>query len=333
MRLLVLGGTSFVGRHLVDTALDHGHEVTIFHRGRTNPQLFHQADHRLGDRGPGDYSALSTGSWDATVDVSAYLPRHVEQALDALGSRHGHYVLVSSVSAYDPEQATRDEGSPRFAPPAPDTERIDAETYGPLKAACERLAEDRLASSQVAIVRPTYVVGPYDPTDRFTYWSRVMDSGGRIPVAWPDEPLQVIDVRDLAAFMLRLTMTAASGIFDAVGPYAPLAAFLADLAAPERPYELVDVGAEALDTLHVSLPMVDGDPRNRPLMTRLGTRAVEAGLDTRPLGTSASDTVAWDIARGRPALRVGPSADQRAMLMPPVSWSSPPGEQTRVTGP
>lgn len=315
MRLLVLGGTSFVGRHLVDTALDHGHQVTLFHRGVSNPHLFPQAEHRHGDRTSGDYASLADGRWDATVDVSAYVPRHVQQALDTLRGRQGHYVFVSSVSSYDPARATRDEESPRHQGPGPDTEVVDSRTYGPLKAACERVAQQHLGPSASALVRPTYVVGPYDPTDRFTYWARVMAAGGKVPISWPDEPLQVIDVRDLAAFMLRLATTATSGAFDAVGPYAPLAAFLADLAVPERPYELVDVGEEALDTLGVTLPMVDGDPRNRPLMTRLGTRALEAGLHTRSLSASARDTVAWDIARGRPALRVGPSAAQRTVLL------------------
>lgn len=320
MRLLVLGGTSFVGRHLVEAALERGHLVTLYHRGRTNPGLFPQAEHRYGDRTSGDYSALATGAWDATVDVSAYVPRHVDQALQALDGRHGHYVLVSSVSAYDPALATRDEGSPRYSPPGPDTEAVDAETYGPLKAACERVAERRLdplgpAPHGLAIVRPTFVVGPYDPTDRFTYWARVMAGGGRVPVAWPDAPVQVIDARDLARFMLRLATTATSGVFDAVGPYGTLTRMLADMSVPERPCELVDVGSDALDAAGVSLPLIDGDPASRPLMTRLGDRAIGAGLTVRSLAETARDTVAWDVHRGRPALRVGPDEAQRAALI------------------
>lgn len=315
MRLLVLGGTSFVGRHLVETALAHGHRLTLFHRGVTNPRLFPQAEHRHGDRTSGDYASLSEGRWDATVDVSAYVPRHVEQALGMLGGRLGHYVLVSSVSAYDPRRATRDEDSPRHPRPEPDTEVIDAQTYGPLKAACERVAEQRLGPSGAALVRPTFVVGPHDPTDRFTYWARLMAGGGRVPIAWPDEPLQVIDVRDLAAFMLTLATTKTRGVYDAVGPYARLSSFLADLSVPERPHELVDVGAQALTAAGVTLPMVDGDPQRRPLMTRPGQRSVDAGLHTRSLQRTARDTVAWDVQRGHPELRVGPTPDQRAALV------------------
>lgn len=314
MRLLVLGGTSFVGRHLVETAFTDGHEVTLFHRGRTNPGLFPQAEHRHGDRASGDYQALTGGDWDATVDVTAYVPRQVNQALDALDGRQGHYVMVSSVSAYDPAVATPDEGSPRYARPAPTTETVDEHTYGPLKAECERVAEHRLGERGVAVVRPTFVAGPHDPTDRFTYWARVMAAGGRVPVAWPDEPVQVIDVRDLAAFMLGLATAATSGVFDAVGPFGALRVLLDDLAVPQRQYELVDVTAR-LDAAGVALPLVQGEPADRPLMTRTGERARAAGLRVRPLRETARDTVAWDIHRGRPDLRVGPDEATRAALL------------------
>jgi 2'-hydroxyisoflavone reductase len=169
MRLLVLGGTSFVGRHLVEVALAHGHEVTLFNRGRTDPGLFPQAEHRIGDRTDGDYASLAAGTWDATVDVTAYVPRHVIQALDALGDRGGHYVQVSSVAAYDGRCARQDEDSPLWPLPEPRTEEVTDQTYGPLKAACERAATWRLGAGALAVVRPTYVVGPHDPTDRFTY--------------------------------------------------------------------------------------------------------------------------------------------------------------------
>ena len=315
MRLLVLGGTSFVGRHLVDAALTRGHDVTLFHRGRTNPSLFGAAEHRHGDRTTGDYSALGEGSWDATVDVTAYVPRHVDEAVSTLDGRHGHYVLVSSISAYDPAQATRDETAPRHPEPAPDTETITAATYGPLKAACERRVEDQLAVDTWTVVRPTFVVGPYDPTDRFTFWARDMDEGGPVPLAWPDSPVQVIDARDLAAFMLGLAESATPGSFDAVGPHAPLRRMLADLAPPDRTYELIDVGPERLAEAGVTLPMVDGDPDSVPLMTRPGARATAAGLTTRALRETARDTVAWDGGRGRPPLIAGPTQAQRAALL------------------
>ena len=315
MRLLVLGGTSFVGRHLVQAALDEGHAVTVFHRGRTNPDLFPDVERRLGDRARGDLDALRDGRWDATVDVSAYVPRHVAEALAALDGRQGHYVLVSSISAYDPATATTDEGSPPYGEPDPDTEHVTAESYGPLKAACERQALRSLTPVTPAIVRPTFVVGPHDPTDRFTYWARVVAEGGQVPLAWPDAPLQVIDVRDLGAFMLTLAIRRSSGAFDAVGPFGSLEDMLTAMLPREADTTLVDVGPESLDAAGVALPMVDGDPASVPLMTRPGSRAGDAGLHCRGLRETARDTVAWDIERGSPELRVGPSAAQRAALL------------------
>lgn len=319
MRLLVLGGTSFVGRHLVDIALERGHRVTLFNRGRTNATLFPDAEHRYGDRSTGDYAVLESGSWDATIDVSAYVPRHVDQALDALADRSGHYVLVSSISAYDHRVAGRDEDSPRWPAPAPETEDITPETYGPLKSACERCAEGRLGTGAVSIVRPTFVVGPHDPTDRFTYWVRVVSRGGRVPLAWPREPVQVIDARDLGAFLLTAAASRHAGCFDAVGPHAPLEELLREISVPDRPVTLVDVGEDRLRAAGISLPMVDGDPVNRPLMTRPGERAAAAGLSKRPLRQTARDVLAWDVSRGSPPLRVGPGDAERQALLDDAS--------------
>ena len=323
MRLLVLGGTSFVGRHLVQAALQHGHDVTVFHRGVTNPHLFPQAEHRHGDRSTGHYGALDVGTWDATVDASAYVPRHVEQVVDALGHRSGHYVLVSSVSAYDARRARTDEDSPAWAPPAPRTEEVTAETYGPLKAACERAAVAKVGASQVSLVRPTYVVGAHDPTDRFTYWARRMARGGRVAMAWPQAPVQVVDARDLGMFLLTCALHDVAGTFDAVGPWAPFRQFLTSIADPDRPHELVDVGPDALHDAGLRLPLVSGDPAEVPLMTRPGSRAVAAGLHTRSLAESAAATVAWDRERGSPPLQVGPTVEQEKDLLAQAGGAAP----------
>lgn len=162
VRLLFIGGTSFVGRHAVEVAVADGHGVTVFHRGRTNPGwLDGQIQHRLGDREIGDYHSIDgRESWDAVIDVCAYVPRHVDQLADVLGGRCGHYVQVSSVSAYDPARATVHEDSPLHGDPAAGSEDVTAH-YGPLKAASERAAVARFGD--VAVVRPAYVCGPYDP--------------------------------------------------------------------------------------------------------------------------------------------------------------------------
>ena len=144
MRLLVIGGTSFVGRHLVEQAVAAGHDVAVFHRGRTNPDLLEgRVEHRLGDRDTGDYASLAgTETWDAVVDVTAYAPRDVHQLADALDGRAGHRVHVSSVSAYDLDRATVAEDAPLYPDPSGVAE-VGSAPYGPLKAACERAAVAR----------------------------------------------------------------------------------------------------------------------------------------------------------------------------------------------
>src|SRR5688500_12203971 len=183
MRLLVIGGTSFVGRHAVEVAVEDGHDVAVFHRGRTNGDLLAgRIDHRIGDRNTPDYASLDNGeTWDAVLDVSAYVPRHVHQLADALGTGVGHYVHVSSISAYDEDVITADEDSPLAADLAdPSVEDVTGETYGPRKAMCERAGLARFGEHHTAVVRPTYVCGAHDPTDRFTYWARRVAVGGDI---------------------------------------------------------------------------------------------------------------------------------------------------------
>ncbi len=244
MRILVIGGTQFVGRHAVEAAIAGGHDVTLFHRGRTNPGLFADLEHRHGDRTSGDYASLATGeSWDAVIDVCAYAPRHVHQLADVLDGRGGHYVHISSISAYDETALTPAEDSPLCADlDDPTVEEVTNETYGPLKAMCERASVERFGRAGTAVVRPTFVAGPHDHTDRFTYWVRRMERGGRVAVLRPDAPLQFVDARDLGAFIVSCATSATSGSFDGVGPTAPLRDVLAALAPSGVAHELVDIG-------------------------------------------------------------------------------------------
>src|SRR3954468_20227464 len=168
MRILVLGGTAFVGRAIVTEALRRGHEVTLFGRGRTGGDLFPGVERRRGDRDTGDYAALAGGAWDAAVDVCGYVPRHVGQAMDALGDRVGRYLFISSAAVYAQDVIVP--GAGEEAPlrsPERGTEEIDDHTYGPLKVACEADIVARYAD-RATIVRPGIVAGPHDPTDRFT---------------------------------------------------------------------------------------------------------------------------------------------------------------------
>src|SRR5258708_26300360 len=222
MRMLVLGGTSFVGRAIVADALSAGIDVTLFGRGRTGADLFPDVPRRVGDRDTGDSAALRGGSWDAVADVSGYVPRHVGQAMEALGDRVGRYLFISSHAVYVRTGVGRgsDEDTPR-RPPVRDTEELDEDTYGPLKVACE---DDVVAryGSRATIVRPGKVAGPHDPQDGLTYWVRRAARGGRVALPGrPEQPVQVIDSRDLARLVVRLMKDRRPGAFNAIGPAEP----------------------------------------------------------------------------------------------------------------
>ena len=316
MRLLVIGGTSFVGRHAVEAAVEQGHEVAVFHRGRTNADLLAgRVDHRIGDRNVPDYASLDTDeTWDAVLDVSAYVPRHVHQLADVLGTRAGHYVHVSSISAYDDDVITPDEDSPLAADLAdPSVEEVTGETYGPLKAMCERAGAARFGEDRTAIVRPTYVCGAYDPTDRFTYWARRVASGGDIAVLDTTTPLQIVDARDLGAFMVALATGAVAGTFDGVGPSSAVTDLLAEITPAGVDARFVPVTPEQLEAAGATLPLVSREVE--AFMARPGNRARAAGLTTRPAAETAEYTRAWDTERGLPGLKVGPSAEQEQALL------------------
>lgn len=316
MRLLVIGGTSFVGRHAVEAAVAQGHEVTVFHRGRTNADLLAgRIVHRIGDRNAPDYRSIDTDeTWDAVLDVSAYVPRQVHQLADVLGSRAGHYVHVSSISAYDESRITPDEDAPLSPDLAdPTTEQVNGDTYGPLKAMCERAALARFGEDRTAIVRPTYVCGPHDSTDRFTYWARRVADGGAIAVLDTSTPLQIVDARDLGAFMVGLAAGAVAGSFDGVGPFAPVTEMLAEITPDGVEARFVPVPEARLEAAGVSLPLLGDSPA--ALVTRPGARARAAGLVTRSAVETAEATRAWDDERGRPPLRVGPTAEQEQALL------------------
>ncbi|HET9546776.1 MAG TPA: NAD-dependent epimerase/dehydratase family protein [Desertimonas sp.] len=318
MKLLFVGGTSFVGRHAVEAAVAAGHEVTVFHRGRTNDDLLAGSiTHRHGDRNAPDYSALADATrWDAVIDVSAYVPRHVHQLADAVAGRTGHYVHISSISAYDDELITPHEDSPLNTDLAdPTVEDVTNETYGPLKAMCERAGQQRFGEDRTAVIRPTYVAGPHDSTDRFTYWARRMGRGGDVAIVGPGAPLQIVDGRDLGAFILTCAESASAGAFDAVGPWAPIEEFLATITPTGVEARLVDVGGAALEAVGTALPLLSASPETAAFLSRPGDRARAAGLSTRPLAETADATRAWDAERGEPELKNAPTPEVEAELL------------------
>ena len=294
MRLLVIGGTRFVGRHLVEAALVAGHDVTLVHRSATD--LFPAARHVLADR-DGDLSALADGAWDATVDVCAYLPGQVRSLAAALGGRGGHHVFVSTVSVHaDPPGPGGDEDSPLVPVAGEDVEEVTDTTYGPLKVACERAATAAYGD-RLAIVRPTYVVGPHDHTGRYPWWIRRMARGGEVlaPGA-PEDPAQVVDVRDLADFQLGLATGGIGGVFNAVRPSLPWGDLLeATAAVAPAGTTLTWVDAEWLTGQGVAgedLPLwSEGVVEWASAMSP--ARAEAAELRHRPLSETVRDTAAW----------------------------------------
>jgi 2'-hydroxyisoflavone reductase len=307
MRILMIGGTRFIGKHVVASALDSGHDVTIFHRGRTGADLFPEVEHLIGDRDE-DLGALASGSWDATVDTCAYYPRQVHELADVLGARGGHHLIVSSVSAYArPETAGFTEDTPLIELADPTVEEVTNDTYGGLKVLCERAAADRFGEDTV-VVRPTYVVGPDDYTWRFPWWVARIARGGDVLAPGPaDNPSQVIDVRDMASWMVGLLERGESGAFHAVSPAPPfswqdqLDATVRAVAPPGTTMTWVDeqfLLDEKLDDS--ALPLWSGGDPDVLIMAADPAAAIATGLAARPLEDTVRDTLAWAEATPMP---------------------------------
>ena len=210
MRLLVLGGTKFLGRAAVEAALERGHEVTLFNRGETNPDLFPKAEKLRGDR-DGDLSALEGREWDAVIDPSGFVPRVVRASAELLRAS-GHYLFVSSGSVYaEPYTPGYDESAPTVQLEDPDSEEV-LEDYGALKAACEDVVREAFPEAHTN-VRAGLIVGPHDGSGRFTYWPlRIAAGGEALAPAPPERLVQFIDVRDLGAWLVTETQYGTAGL-------------------------------------------------------------------------------------------------------------------------
>jgi 2'-hydroxyisoflavone reductase len=299
VRLLVLGGTKFLGRAVVAEALALGHEVTLFNRGETNPELFPEAEKLRGDR-DGELRALEGRSWDAVVDPSGYVPRVVRASAELLRSSVGHYVFVSSISAYaNPLAAGFDESAP-LKQPELRSEDVD-EHYGALKVACERVVEE-VFPGRSASVRAGLIVGPHDPTDRFTYWPvRVARGGEVLAPGRRGRQWQFVDVRDLGRWILRLAESRTAGAFTATGPVP--AATAAEVLETCRAVSASDARFTWVDE-ELLLEREVGEWMELPLWLSAQSefahmleadvsRAVAAGLTFRPLAETVRDTLEW----------------------------------------
>ncbi len=313
MQILVLGGTSFVGRAIVEDALRTGAEVTLFGRGKTGADLFPGVTRLTGDRDTGDYTALRGGSWDAVVDVSGYVPRHVGQAMDALGERVGRYLFISSHAVYQKTGVGpgSTEDTPR-RPPVRDTEELSDETYGPLKVACEDDVTARYGS-RATIVRPGKVAGPYDWQNGLTYWVRRAARGGRVALPGdPDQPVQIIDCRDLGRLVVQLLADDRPGAFHAVGPADPVTMGGLIQTCARVAGTQVKVAPVPPETAPPMFPLIRTD---WPSQQRSAARATAAGMPATPLAVTAADVLTWDRERGEPPLPGGFTLEQEQAVL------------------
>ncbi len=306
MRLLVLGGTRFLGRHLVEAALARGHEVTLFHRGRRGAKLFPEAERLEGDR-DGDLSALRGRRWEAVVDTCGYLPRAVRASAGLLAGAVEHYTFVSSISVYgDFGRRGFGEDAPVRTPPDPEPEEMDWELYGELKVGCERAAEAAMPG-RVLVVRPGLIVGPHDYTDRFPYWCRRVAAGGEVLAPGdPERQVQLIDARDLAGWTIRMAEERRTGVYNATGPRSGLTMRgmlegIRDAVGGDARFTwvpekfLLDAGVRPWEELPFWVP----EEMAGILAADVG-KAVRAGLAFRTLAETARDTLAWDALRDGP---------------------------------
>lgn len=323
MRMLFIGGTRFVGRAMAEAALVAGHGVSVLHRGRTGSVDLPEAEHLLADR-DADLSVLCGRTFDATIDVCAYLPRQVASLADALGDRGGHHVYVSTMSVYADDPPTGfSEDAPLAELADPAVDEVTNETYGGLKVLCERAAVAAYGAESVTLVRPTYVVGPRDYTFRFPRWVRRIAAGGEVLAAGPtDAPVQVVDARDLGAWTIDLAASATPGAFNGVGTglpftFADMLDAIVEAVAPKGT-ALTWVDAAWLVEQGVdgpSLPLWD-EGRYEATMTGSNAAALATGLLPRPLAETARDTLAWiDQDGAAPADAAGMSSERETELL------------------
>jgi 2'-hydroxyisoflavone reductase len=325
MRILIIGGTRFLGRQLVESALARSHEVTLFNRGKSNPDLFPQLETILGDREK-DVEKLKGRIWDAVIDVAGYLPRIVRLSAEVLKDNVSRCVFISSLSVYrDFKNVGIDESYPVGKLEDETIEEINGETYGPLKALCEQAVQDIFGGERALIIRPGLIVGPHDPTDRFTYWPvRVARGGDVLAPQKPEAPIQIIDVRDLSDFTMKLIEENASGVYNVTGPdYELTIGRLLD-ASKQVSGSDANFRWASVDFLNQNnvqawsdLPTWIPDDEEGVGFSRINvSKAIAAGLKFRPLEETVRDTLEW--ANARPVdheWRAGLTAEREAQAL------------------
>lgn len=299
--LLILGGTGFIGPHLTQEALRRGWKVTHFNRGKRAAEGVPGVETLIGDR-KGQLDALRGRSWDAVIDDTGYIPKYVRMSAELLAPAVGYCLYISSISAYASFAKPNDEHSPTGKLTNPDVEEITGGTYGPMKALCEQYSEQAF-KGRIAVVRPGYIVGPLDSTDRFTYWPvRASRGGEMLAPGTPRDPIQIIDVRDLSAWMMKLVEARTNGYFNAVSP--PGAFTMGDLieasrqASPRSAAKATWVSEDFL-AAHWKADDLDLPPWSPMKGDMAGASltsiksSLPTGLRSRPLHETVRDTLEW----------------------------------------
>ena len=325
MKILIIGGTRFLGRHLVQSARARGHEVMLFNRGLTNPDLFPDVETILGDREK-DFSEFLCHEWDAVIDTCGYVPRVVRLSASALEGCVDRYVFISSISVYPGfSKVGIDESDPVAKMEDETVEEITGETYGPLKALCEQTVQEVFGDDRSLIIRPGLIVGPYDPTDRFTYWPvRVARGGDVLAPESPEAPVQIIDVRDLSDFIIKLIEENASGTFNVTGP--DYALTIGEMLETSKRVSDSDAkfhwaSAEFLSRHEVApwsdMPVWIPNTEEDAGFSRVDvSKAIRAGLTFRPLEDTVRDTLEWaQTRRSDRGWSAGMSAEREAQVL------------------
>ncbi|MBX3372458.1 MAG: hypothetical protein KF817_01375 [Phycisphaeraceae bacterium] len=352
MNILILGGTSFLGPALVRAAQARGHVLTLFNRGRTRTNLFPDVERLHGDRDPANGDGLDAlrgdRRWDAVIDTSGYYPRHVAASADLLAGRTDRYIFISTISVYAAHDTP--DADENAALGTMEDETVESmgdrfQNYGPLKVLCEKAVE-RAHGSHALIIRPGFIVGPEDPTDRFTWWMLRLGEGGTVAVpGGPDDPMQVIDVRDLGRWTILCAERNLGGRFNACGHASPIPlgrmveSASRGIGAPVTPRWIPWATLEAMDEAGTATPAwplcIPPHGPSAGFHRRSNARAVRAGLTFRPLEETARDTHAW--MRSQPEARqsrcrdgAGPTlAAERALLASLEAPAAADGDEVR----
>ena len=328
LKILILGGTIFVGRALVDEAKKRGHELTLFHRGKHNAGLFPEVETIQGDRTL-DLSPLANRKWDAVIDTCGYLPGVVRKSAEFLKDSVEHYSFISSISVYANFVAAGiAEDYSLGVLEDPTVTEVTGETYGPLKVLCEAEAEGAMPGKTL-VIRPGLIVGPNDPTDRFTYWiERVAEGGEVLAPDAPELPVQFIDARDLAIWNLDLIEAGTTGIYNATGPERTLT--MGELLETCRTVTQSDASFTWLSKAFLLKSEV-APWSELPLWVPAGegagfsridcSKGIAAGLTFRPLSETIRDTFAWvsSLPKGR-ELKAGLKREKESAVL--AMWKS-----------